>query len=539
MAPRCVCHREEVFRLLGLLGGLAAVTDLGTGSAADESLARAVVATRLARALGCDAETVRDVVYASLLEHVGCTAYSVELAAALGDDVVATRMALQTDGMSARDAIGALVPALASATGRSRPAVATALLRHSSAIEREGPAATCEVAREASRRLELTGPVQEALAHTTTSWDGRGVPAVAGAAIPLATRLTHVAAIATLFTLLASSERAAAEVRRRAGTTLDPELAAACLGRMDTVLDGIGEVDAYELLLDAEPDPVRLVDDARVEHVTRVFGDMVDLKSPWLHGHSAAVAELAATAGSRAGLDQGAVGRLRRAGHLHDIGRAGVSSRVWNKAGPLSATERDQARLHPYHGERIVARVPALAGVAPLVGRHHERLDGSGYPRGALAADLSIEARLLAAADAFRTKVEGRPHDPPRPAAEVAAWVVAEAEAGRLDGDAVRAVLAAAGRPGDGHRVRPAGLTPRQVEVLRLVAAGLSNKEIAARLVVSPRTAEHHVQDVYLRIGVATRAGAALFAMEHGLFGGPSPDGDVSLDGDTPVAQDW
>lgn len=520
-----MCHREEVFRLLGLLGGLAAVTDLGTGSAADESLARAVVASRLARALGCDGEAVRDVVYASLLEHVGCTAYSVELAAALGDDVVATRMSLQADLTSTREALGTLVPALASATGRSRPAVAAALLRHSASIDRDGPAATCEVAREASRRLGLTGPVQDALAHATASWDGRGLPAVAGAAIPLATRLTHVASVATLFTLLSSRERAAVEVQRRAATTLDPELAAACLERLDEVLDGIGEVDAYELLLDAEPDPVRLVDDERVEQVARVFGDIVDLKSPWLHGHSAAVAELAATAGRRAGLDEDAVGRLRRAGHLHDIGRAGVSSRVWTKPGPLSATERDQARLHPYHGERIVARVPALAAVASLVGRHHERLDGSGYPRGALAAELTMEARVLAAADAYRTRHEGRPHAPAQPPDDAAAWARAEVTAGRLDGDAVDAVLGVAGHRRDGRQTGPSGLTPRQVEVLRLVAAGLSNKAIAARLVISPRTAEHHVQDVYSRIGVATRAGAALFAMEHGLFAGPAPDG--------------
>ncbi|MCF4121484.1 HD domain-containing protein [Antribacter sp. KLBMP9083] len=528
-----------MFRLLGLLGGLAAVTDLGTGAATDESLARAVVACRLARVLGCEAEAVHDVVYVSLLEHVGCTAYSVELAAALGDDVVATRMSLRADLTRTREALGTLVPALAGATGRSRAAVAVALLRHSSAIDREGPAATCEVAREASRRLGLTEPVQDALGHTTASWDGRGVPAVAGGAIPLATRLTHVASIATTFTLLESRDRARAEVRRRAGTALDPELSAALADRADEVLDGIGEVDAYELLLDAEPDPVRLVDGARVEQVARVFGDMVDLKSPWLHGHSSAVAELTALAGRRVGLAEDTVGRLRCAGHLHDIGRAGVSSRVWNKAGPLSATERDQARLHPYHGERIVARVPALAGVAPLVGRHHERLDGSGYPHGALAADLSMEARVLAAADAYQTWLEGRPHDPPRPATESADRVLAEVRAGRLDGDAVEAVLGAAGHRGNGRRVRPAGLTSRQVEVLRLVAAGLSNKEVAARLVISPRTAEHHIQDVYSRIGVATRAGAALFAMEHGLFGGPPADDGAGADDGPPAAQDW
>jgi DNA-binding NarL/FixJ family response regulator len=65
----------------------------------------------------------------------------------------------------------------------------------------------------------------------------------------------------------------------------------------------------------------------------------------------------------------------------------------------------------------------------------------------------------------------------------------------------------------------PAGLSDREVEVLRLVARGLSNREIAQRLVVSPRTAEHHVQHIYSKIGVSSRAAAALFAMEHDLVG--------------------
>ena len=92
-----------------------------------------------------------------------------------------------------------------------------------------------------------------------------------------------------------------------------------------------------------------------------------------------------------------------------------------------------------------------------------------------------------------------------------------DARAGRLDADAVAAVLEAAGHRVGARRPRPAGLTDRQVEVLRLLAAGLSNKQIAARLVVSPRTAERHVQDVYDKIGLSSRAGAALYAMEHGL----------------------
>jgi DNA-binding CsgD family transcriptional regulator len=157
--------------------------------------------------------------------------------------------------------------------------------------------------------------------------------------------------------------------------------------------------------------------------------------------------------------------------------------------------------------------------VTTIAGQHHERNDGSGYHRGAAAPQLSLASRVLAAADAYRDLVEERPHRRALPPAEAAHRLSSEVTAGRLDADAVAAVLGVAGQRAGALRARPAGLTERQVEVLRLVARGLTNREVAERLVISSRTAEHHVQDVYTRIGVSSRAGAALFAMEHGLLG--------------------
>jgi HD-GYP domain-containing protein (c-di-GMP phosphodiesterase class II) len=270
-------------------------------------------------------------------------------------------------------------------------------------------------------------------------------------------------------------------------------------------------------VLESEPDPVRLVDDSEVEEIAQTFGDLVDLKSPWLQGHSSAVADLAGRAAGLLGLPDQRVVRI--AGHLHDVGRVGVSSRIWDKAGPLTTTERDQARLHSYFTERVLARVPALAEVAALASQHHERSDGSGYHRGVTGSQLSLSSRVLAAADFYRSHVEERPYRTAATATDAAQRLTQEVRAGRLDPDAVAAVLEAAGR-GRAQRVRPAGLTERQVEVLRLVARGLSNRDIAMQLVISTRTAEHHVQDVYGRIGSSTRAGAALFAMEHGLLDG-------------------
>jgi DNA-binding CsgD family transcriptional regulator len=309
-------------------------------------------------------------------------------------------------------------------------------------------------------------------------------------------------------------DAAVAEVGRRTGRILDPDLAAAFRDRAGELLDGLGD-DGYRLVLDSEPDPVRLVDERTLEQTARTFGDLADLKSPRFHGHSGAVAALACEAARSMGLADART--LLLAGHLHDIGRVAVPSRIWDKQAPLSMAEQDQAALHPYHSERVLSRIPELAAVAALAGQHHERCDGSGYHRGLAAPQLSLASRVLAAAEAYQSLCEdgpGRPALPPKAAAE---RLGADARSGRLDPDAVAGVLTAAGQP-QTARPHPGGLTSRQVEVLRLLAAGLSNPQIGDRLGISRRTAEHHVQDIYQQIGCSTRAGAALFAMEHGLF---------------------
>jgi HD-GYP domain-containing protein (c-di-GMP phosphodiesterase class II) len=502
-------------RLLGLLGGLSVAMDMGTGAPMEESLRRCVVAGRLAEAHGCPDDVRRDIAYAALLEHLGCTAYTHELAAAFGDDVSAVRAAFLADPADQRDLLRTMVAMVAEASGRSRVRTLAAAVLSGKRIDAEGPVATCEVARSAAARLGLAGSVQDCLGHVTAMWDGSGYPAAKGEEIPLATRLMHVASVATLFTLVAGPDTAVAEVRRRTGTQLDPALA--WLVTADVLVD-VADLDPYAAVLADEPDPARVVSDDGLVEVARTFGDLADLKSPWLQGHSAAVAELSAAAGQVLGLEPGDVRTVRVAGHLHDLGRVGVSSRIWDKATPLSPTERAQVELHPWHTEQILSRVPDLAMVARVAGQHHERLDGSGYHRGATAAQLGAAGRLLAAADRYRCLVEERPHRPARLPEAAATALRGDVRRGLLDPDAVEAVLIAAGHRRAARRSLPGGLTRRQVEVLRLVAGGRSNREIATALVISPRTAEHHVQDVYTRIGVSTRAGAALYAMEHGLL---------------------
>ena len=268
----------------------------------------------------------------------------------------------------------------------------------------------------------------------------------------------------------------------------------------------------------AEPEPLKQIPDDGIDSVARAFGDMVDLKLPFTRGHSSGVSELAEAAARRLRFNEPDVVSIRRAGLLHDLGRMSVSNRIWEKRGPLTASEWEQVRLHAYQSERILVRSPLLAPLAPLTGMHHERQDGSGYHRQATGNALPLAARVLAAADAYQAMTQERPYRPALAPATAAGLLATEVSKGRLDGDCVRAVLEVAG-----HRTRPArsawpaGLSDREVEVLQLIATGGSYRDVAQRLVISPKTARHHIEHVYNKIGVSTRAAAAMFAMEHDL----------------------
>jgi DNA-binding CsgD family transcriptional regulator len=197
----------------------------------------------------------------------------------------------------------------------------------------------------------------------------------------------------------------------------------------------------------------------------------------------------------------------------------GVSNAIWDKAGPLNEVEIERVRLHPYLTERMLARVTALDSSREIASRHHERLDGSGYPKGLTASALTPSDRLLAAADAYHAMTEPRPHRPPLDGAEASWQLQQEARAGRLDGAAVNAVLSAAGQRTPMSRAWPAGLTAREVEVLGLLARGQPNKAIAHRLGVKPKTVSNHVEHIYIKLGVQSRAAATLFATQQGLLG--------------------
>jgi HD-GYP domain-containing protein (c-di-GMP phosphodiesterase class II) len=307
--------------------------------------------------------------------------------------------------------------------------------------------------------------------------------------------------------------------RRHRGTQFDPAVADLFCEHASDLLDGLDQASDWDAILDTEPPLSRRVAGADLDGVLEAMADLVDLKSPYLAGHSRGVANLAGEAARVSGQPADSVSTLRRAGLIHDLGRLGVSNGIWDKPGPLTPAESERVRLHPYLTDRMLARVSVLGPSREIAARHHERLDGSGYPRSLTAASLTPSDRLLAAADAYHAMTEPRPHraplDPDRAFRDLRAEVIA----GRLDGTAVDAVLTAAGHRAPARHLQPGGLTAREVEVLGLLARGHSTKEIGRQLVVSPKTAANHVEHIYAKLGVSSRAAATLFATQHGLMG--------------------
>jgi HD-GYP domain-containing protein (c-di-GMP phosphodiesterase class II) len=515
-------------RLADVLGGLSIVADLGFGLPQETAMRSCLIGTALARELGVAEGEVADTFYTCLLLHVGCTAFAHEAAAAMGDELTVNGAVAKTDFADPRDVLRTFIPEATRGMGRlSQLRATTFIVTRGKSFGKRHETASCEVARQTARRLGMPDTLQRALYEVHEWWKGGGAPrGLTGEEIGLPARIARVASDAALFDDIGGPELAADALRRRAGGMLDPSIVQVFVGNAAALLAEANAGDPRERILEVEPEPAVEKMQSELPQVAAAFGDLADLKTPFTHGHSKDVARLAKAAAEGLRLDTASVSRVHIAALLHDLGRVGISNAIWEKPEPLTRAEWEQVRMHPYHSERILATSHALEPAASIAGMHHERLDGSGYHRGCRARDIPAACRILAAADAFQAMTQKRPFREALTPEQAGEELVRDSRAGRLDADVVAAVLDAAGqRRSVGRRdLRPAGLSEREIQVLRLVAEGCSNPQIAKRLYISRRTAEHHVQHIYSKIGVSSRAAAALFALEHELLSSGTAD---------------
>jgi len=508
-------------RLVELLAALSLATDLANGFPLEKGLRNCLLAFLIGRELGLSESELADAYYFGLLRSIGCTSYAYEEALATGDDRNFRNSFAGLDSSQPTDMMRRAFTKLGKGSGLAgRARAIRGFVGGGRGFVMGMGAANCEAGARLAARMGMGKSVSQALTQVHERWDGKGIPSgLAGETLQLSARIGGFAHDVTVHRADESRVDVRKMVRRRAGGQHDPQVSNAFLERSDELLDAIEKDSVWDTVLEVEPEPRPWLPESRIDDTARAFADFTDLKSPYTLGHSTGVAKLAEAAARKLGCTNTDVTAVRRAALMHDLGRASVSNGIWDKADRLTTAEWERVRLHPYYTERVLENAPALRPIVRLAGGHHERLDGSGYHRGDPAAVLPLPSRIIAAADAYHAMTEGRPHRAALTAKAAAQELTTEVTRGRLDRDAVSAVLEAAGQHAElPKREWPYQLTDREVDVLRLAVRGRSNRQMASELFVSEDTIKTHLRHVYEKLGFSSRAGLALFAMENDLL---------------------
>jgi HD-GYP domain-containing protein (c-di-GMP phosphodiesterase class II) len=504
-------------RLAELLGALSFAGDLGRGQPMGHVLRTTRIAMALADRLGVPSEQLPDVYFTALLVHAGCTAGAADFAAFLAnDDLSAQKDFCLCDPGNMVEIFGWMKRHVAK--GRPFPARAMRMLQLAAKGEnafQDIEQGCSEVGARIAGRLGLPEATQLGLYNICESWNGKGPHRSKGGDIPLTGRLVNVAMIMEVF----SSERGVSEAREaartRKGKSFDPDVALAAASLCDDLdfWESLREQEPWNSVLDLEPGAPRFVEESALDDLALAFADIVDLKSGTASIHSRQTAELAEKLAVRLALSENDRALTRRAALVHDVGLIAVPAFLLERGSRWSEADFERFRLHTYYTERILARSEILRPVGNVAASHHENIDGSGFHRGLAQSQMSLPALAVATASTFVEASESG-IEPEVALAELRSR-------GTLDGDCLAALAAELGSSPPVARQRrawPADLTDREVDVLRLVASGSSLKETAERLVISDHTARHHLESVYSKAGVSSRAGVTLFAVESGLL---------------------
>ncbi|MEZ4300606.1 MAG: LuxR C-terminal-related transcriptional regulator [Polyangiaceae bacterium] len=485
---------------------MSAILDMANGLGEDKSILTGMFAFELCLSAGLGEDDARSAFLAGLLRHLGCTAYAAGETAMAEDDIGLRSRFLRSDLTREAEVIAAIQGA------GGRFAGVAELLASVRGIGSAWMAEACGAARLLASQLGLGPAVVTALDEVFERWDGQGGPRrKRGTDISAVGRTATVAHVAVMFLVSEGLDAAREILSVRGGKMLDPDMSA----RASSLLADLTRSNVEARLSEIDRALSRSPLTVDVTTIAETFGDFADLQTSFTTGHSRRVAEAAARAATALDLPGKERATLILAAHLHDLGQVAIPTGLWMRAAWTDA-DRERARLHPSFTERVLSRSPLLAAAARAAAVHHERLDGSGYRREG-GASLPRTARILAAAEIFCGLQEERPHRPAMSAVEARRLLLGEARAGKIDADCADAVAGTDGAARARSAAPALGLTGREQEVLRLLAHGKTNKEVAVTLGISDRTVQHHTIHIYKKLGVDTRAGAALMAARHGI----------------------
>lgn len=499
------------------LGVLAMAADAATGRPKGSGLTAAIVAAEFSMRLGDDITTQKDAYFLALARFIGCTITSHETGMlSIGDDqgfAVATMLGDWADRDDLKQHLEHFVAL--EAPEADRDAAFNYICEILPDAAPDFTAAHCRQSYLLAKRLPISDAVLACMPYYYARWDGKILP-FTGPDVPHLSRLVRITEMAELVRRLNNAARAKEIVAAKLGSELDPELGVRFLDHADEIFRAASRTPEFEAFVAAEPgEPVQMTPACR-QTLAEVAADMTDHKAECFRSHSRRVASLVAQAGQIAGLSSAEVENLRLTALVHDIGKCAISNRIWYKDTPLSVSERLDMERHTYQTLYFLSHGEPFAEWAEVAASVQERADGSGYHRRAPLTDLA--SNILAAAneyDELTHALPGRAAITPKEAADRMQTAVTER---KFLPTAVSAVLHAAGHTvRAAHGTLPFGLTRRETQVLARLAKSETTAEIAQNLGISPKTADHHIQNIYNKTDIRARPALALLALEHGI----------------------
>ncbi|QNA99160.1 HD-GYP domain-containing protein [Massilia sp. Se16.2.3] len=405
----------NALKLSELIGSLSYALDLTEGQPAGHCVRSCWIGMHIGREAGLSSQQLWELYYVLLLKDVGCSSNAARICELYMTDDRLFKHDIKTVGDSLPQMLSFVFKHAgmkAGLAGRLRTVLAA--LRDGGKAGTELIATRCQRGADIARLLRLPEGVAAGIYSLDEHFNGKGNPAgLAGSAIPVFARIALLAQVVDVFHTADGRAAALAEVRARAGSWFDPALLAAFerVAEADLFWSTLAAPGMEKLVFAMEPaEHTMVLDDDYLDDIATAFGQVVDSKSPYTSGHSSRVALYTDLIAEEMGIAPERRRWLRRGAMLHDVGKLGVSNSVLDKAGALDREEWAEVRRHAEYTEAILSRIDAFAELARIAGAHHERLDGTGYPRGLHADAIALETRIITTADIFDAITAERPY---------------------------------------------------------------------------------------------------------------------------------
>lgn len=409
-------QRETKVRLAEVISALTYALDLTEGQRPGHTLRTALIAMRIGRELCLDGEIMGALYYATLLKDAGCSSNAARMAALFGSDDQSVKREMRLVDWHDKWRL-AMQTARNCGVGRNPIARIQHFLRiaNTPQMTREIIQARCERGAQIAVALGFPAMSSEAIAHVDEHWCGLGHPiGLSGDEIPLLSRILLLAQTIEAYWMEHGVKAALQMAQQRRARWFDPALVdlTSKWKRDAAWWASLADVDGLESrVVELEPgsEPI-LANEDRLDRISYAFAAVIDAKTPFTYRHSTNVARYAVRIASAMGADARLARDVLRAGLLHDIGKLGVSNRILDKPGRLTDGERDEIKKHPMWTLQIIGRVSAFKQIADASSRHHERIDGKGYPWGMAGEQLDFTARVLAVSDVYEALTADRPY---------------------------------------------------------------------------------------------------------------------------------